>query len=91
MVGGITDSRDKSDSWTSAESQLYHQFQPQPQGMAFKSVTDPDGDPICCPPPRPWEGRAGHSGTFQKEVSGRPTLTGGQQDVCPPRMETPMP
>ena len=48
--GGITDSRDKSDSWTSAESQLYHQFQPQPQGMAFKSVTDPDGDPICCPP-----------------------------------------
>lgn len=65
LVEGITDGRDKSDPWTSAESRLYHQFQPQPQGTAFKSVTVPDGDPICCPL-GPWEGRAGHSGTFQK-------------------------
>lgn len=63
--GGDHDGRDKSDPWNSAESRLYHQFQPQPQSTAFKSVTVPDEDPICCPL-GPWEGRAGHSRTFQK-------------------------
>lgn len=33
--------------------------------------------------PQAWEGRAGHGGTFQKEVSGRPTLTGGSRTSAP--------
>lgn len=87
--GGITDGRDKSDSWTSAESQLYHQFQPQPQGTAFKSVTDPDGDPICCPPGLGGEGRPRWN--LPEGSVGQAYLDWGQQDVCPPRMETLMP